>query len=154
MYETKEGEKEMKKCNVSTMLAALLIAGVLFTALTVRAEEFETEIQFQYFGTGDKAAVSYMVRNGGAPVCLLTPGVNDEVTGTPDSYLGKCVTEAFNEGNNNITMLANLADGGLSPASGVYPFYIDYQVSVMRITIVRADGSTSTMSFPITPAVQ
>jgi hypothetical protein len=134
---------------ILSIWASLLIT--LGTITNAKAEEFQTEIQFSYFGTGDKAAVSYMVRNDGAPVCLLTPGVTDEVTGTPDSYLGKCVSEAFNEGNNDITMLANLTDGGLSPASGVYPFYIDYQVTVMRITIVRADGSTSTMSFPVTP---
>jgi hypothetical protein len=134
---------------ILSIWASLLIT--LGTITNAKAEEFETEIQFNYFGTGQKAATSYMVRNDGAPVCLLTPGVTDEVTGTPDSYLGKCVSEAFNEGNNDITMLANLADGGLSPASGVYPFYIDYQVTVMRITIVRADGSTSTMSFPVTP---
>jgi hypothetical protein len=133
---------------ILSIWASLLIT--LGTITNAKAEEFETEIQFSYFGTGQKAATSYMVRNDGAPVCLLTPGVTDEVTGTPDSYLGKCVSEAFNEGNNDITMLANLADGGLSPASGVYPFYIDYQVTVMRITIVRADGSTSTMSFPVT----
>ena len=131
------------------MVAVVVIwAAVIVSAGYVCAEEFKTEIQFSYFGTGQKAATSYMVRNDGAPVCQITPG--PDLTCTPDSYVANCTSEAFNEGDNNITMLANLVDGGLSPASAVYPFYIEHLITVMRITIERADGSSSTVSFPVT----
>ena len=97
------------------MIGLLVMFLCLVMPFTLRAAEYDIEIQYSYVSPDETMdAVSFKIYAEGTYVCTTTPGTNGDIVA--------CNATTLRPGPYNWTMTALYADGRESPASAPYAF--------------------------------